>query len=120
MNFERMFRTTMTEMIAIAPRASLNDYGEGVPGPAKTYTAWINRNPRERRSGTAEVAGQGIRAAVYLGGRVETDGSITDLADLTTPTADDLLTLPDGSQPPIVEVRELRDPAGDRHVVLIL
>ncbi len=112
----------MTETVTIAPRASLNDYGEGVPGPAKTYTAWINRNPREFRTATAEVAGQGSRgrAAVYLGGRVETDGTVTDLADLTTPTADDLLTLPDGSQPPIVEVRELRDPAGDRHVVLVL
>lgn len=120
MNFEAMFRATMTETVTIAPRASLNDYGEGVMGTVRTYAAWIDRNPRQVRTASAEVLGQGIQAMVWLGGQVATDGAITELADLTTPTADDLLTLPDGSQPPIVQVRELRDPGGDKHVVLVL
>lgn len=110
----------MTETVTIAPRASLNAYGEGVPGTALTYAAWIDRNPRQVRTTASEVAGQGPQAMIWLGGQVATDGAITELADLTIPTADDLLTLPDGSQPPIVQVRELRDPAGDKHVVLIL
>lgn len=120
MNFEHLFRHTMTETVTIEPASTLNDYGEATYGAAQTFTVWINRNPRHERSASAEVGTQGARALVYLGQRVESSGARTALADLTTPTAEARLTLPDGSQPPIVEVRELRDPGGDKHVVLVL
>ncbi len=122
-----MFARTMTERVTIDRVVSLNDYSEPIyadPLETETFTAWINRNPREVRMTTAEITDQGSgtrsRTNVYLGQRVESDGSLTALADLTAPTAQDRLTLPDGSTPPIIEVAELRDPGGSRHVVLRL
>lgn len=116
MNFERMFRATMTETVTLEPVASTNSYDEDTYGTATTYAAWISRRPKEVR----DTAGE-LRAAtteIWLGGRVNAGGDITDLADLAQITPEWRLTLPDGSQPPIISVGELRDPSGDRHVVL--
>ncbi len=116
MNFERMFRATMTETVTLEPVASTNSYDEDTYGTAVTYAAWISRKPKEVRTAAGEL--RAASTEVWLAGRVNGDGSTTDLADLAQITPEWRLTLPDNSQPPIIAVGELRDPQSDRHVVL--
>ena len=120
-----MFSRTMTEQVVIDRVLSFDEFSEPVyadPPAPETFTAWINRNPRELRSATAQERGTGtgtLATHVYLAGRVESNGSITPMESVATITPEDRLTLPDGSQLPILTVGELRDPGGDYHVRLV-
>jgi len=118
MNFERMFRATMTETVTLEAPTGVDSYAQQdyTGATVLTYSAWLNRKPTEVRTTTGQT--RTSETTVYLGEKIGAGGDRTPLADLTTPTPLWRLTLPDGSQPPIIYVRELRDPSGDRHIAI--
>lgn len=95
-----VFRDMMVQFIEWEPRTGLDQYGDAVYGSAVTVRCRVVEKQRMTRN----VSGQEMV-------------STTTIYVLGTPGIDmeDRITLPDGTQPPILNVRMFPDENGPHH-----
>lgn len=107
MSFERaLFTSLMPSTVTIAGRTGHSNYGVPTWSTGTTYRARIVHKPRFVRVDEAHTLA--IRHDVWI---ASTGNTIT---------ADDRITLPDGSTPPILAVERYEDADGPHHVHLML
>lgn len=100
------FLTMMPSTVQIAGRSAHSNYGEPTYGSNTSYRARIVDKPRFVRVDDSHTLA--IQTEVWL---ASTGGTIT---------VDDRITLPDGTTPPIAQVRRYGDSQGPHHVKLLL
>lgn len=106
MTFDPEFLDLMPQTCVREPRASVNDYGEPSYGAAETIPCRVVHKPQRVLQATGQDTGRGVEEVVSK-------------ATVYTPVvgwlATDRITLPDGSQPRILEVRRYPDEDGDHN-----
>jgi hypothetical protein len=99
----------MPHSITVAPLAGVNDYGEEIystgSSEVATYTARVSYKPTR----TLSFQGEEVISAVTV-----------TVASTTPINATDLVTLPDGSQPPLISVSQHPGPEGLHHQTLMM
>lgn len=105
MAFEAAFLGLMNSTVTVSTRASHNNYGEPSYGSGSTYRARINAKTGFVR--TAEGETIEFNTVVWV-------------ASTKAFTADDKITLPDGSAPQVLAVERPFDEDGTQHHVRFL
>lgn len=103
MTIEVEFLELMTQTVTIAPFSSNNAYGEPSFGTAVSYSARVVNKPKMIRNAQGKEVVSMAQTWLY--------GS-------PTVTPDDRITLPDGTQPPILYVAQYPDENGAHHEVV--
>jgi hypothetical protein len=104
MPMEPQFLALLTQTLTIEPFVGEDRYSKKTYGPAFTCPAWINPMPRRTTDKIQDTAWQITQAIV---------------PDDVTITMQDRITMPDGSQPPLLEIAEGYDNNGLHHYELM-
>jgi hypothetical protein len=113
MPIDPALRALMIETVTIEPMIGQNGHGEEVFGPPVVYEQEC-RVQYEKRTVTvqATVAGQGFGRTLIMGARVY-------IASAPEVGLRDRLTLPDGTQPKILEAHRHSDESGPHHTEIV-
>jgi hypothetical protein len=111
MGWETDFDEFMVHTVTHEPYLSQNDYGEEAYGPAVTIQARVVYKPELISTGAGEAA-SAVRQVVST--------ALVYCSGVPAWGMRDRITLPDGSQPPIIQVRTYPDEDSDHHQVVVV